>query len=503
MTPHGTADPRPRPFSALETADLIFLALIVLAFALRLYYFFLTKDQPLWWDEAEYMLKAKALAFGTPETGWYRRRPVLLPFLAAGLFKVGIGETAIRLLWIALSTATLWFVYGIGARLFNKHVGLYAVALGAAFYLDLFYSMRLLVDVPQVFFVALAAFLFVRAVYDERAAYSAWAIVPVVVLGTAMRFTVALFFVVAALFLVAVKRGHALRDRRWLVSLALGVVGYFPFFIYYWAQYDNPLFPFLSQRALRTSTSVGPSPGDVLFDYIRFFPNYTNVVVTLVFLAAVVSAVITIIKQIRHVSRRAQVYFFLILWMIVPFLFFGLFVDHFEDRYIAMIFPAVFLLTGAALDAAYEYGKQFNAAAAVAGIVLFLLYAGVSMELRSHSIITARLASFAAVRDAGLWIKEQSRSQDAVVTSSVPQNTYYAERGSYAFPKQPGDFDGLLAQRRPKFLVLSVWERSPQWAYDWPERHPEMAEVAVTFFLDQAQKRPAAVVYSLRKDDQN
>ena len=494
MNPHGTAEPRQRRFSSLETIDLIFLALIVLAFALRLYYFILTKDQPLWWDEAEYMLKAKALAFGTPATGWYRRRPVLLPFLAAGLFTVGIGETAIRLLWIALSTATLCFVYGIGARLFNKRIGLYAVALAAAFYLDLFYSMRLLVDVPQVFFVALAAFLFVRAVYYERSAYGAWAIVPIIVLGTAMRFTVLLFFVVAALFLIVIKRGHAIRDKRWLISLGLGAVGYLPFLIYYWAQYENPFFPFLSQRALRTSTSVGPSPSDVLLDYIRFFPNYTNAVVTLVFLAAVALAIATIVRQLD----RAQGYFFLILWTIVPFLFFSLCVDHFEDRYLAMIFPAVFLLTAAALDVAGQYLKRFNPAAATAAITVILVYAAGSMAAHSHAVITARINSFAAVRDAGLWIKEQSRPDDTVVTSSVPQNTYYAERASYSFPKQPGDFDRLLADRRPKFLVLSIWEGSPKWAYDWPERHPEIAEVAVAFFLDQAQKRPAAIVYSLR-----
>src|SRR2546423_3270696 len=104
MTPETTAKPGPIRFGSLEIYDLIFLALIVCALALRIYYFFLTKDQPLWWDEAEYMLKAKALAFGTPETGWYKSRPVLLPFLAAGLFKLGIGESAIRLLWVALST---------------------------------------------------------------------------------------------------------------------------------------------------------------------------------------------------------------------------------------------------------------------------------------------------------------------------------------------------------------------------------------------------------------
>jgi 4-amino-4-deoxy-L-arabinose transferase-like glycosyltransferase len=484
-------------FFCLDICDLIFITLTLFAFALRLYYFFLTKDQPLWWDEAEYMLKAKALAYGTPETGWYTARPVLLPILAAALFKLGAGETVIRLLWLGLSTAALFFVYRIGALLFNKRVGLYAVALGSAFYIDLFYSMRLLVDVPQVFFVTLAAFLLVRAVYDDKAAYSGYAVLPVLALGTAMRFTVALFFVVAALFLIVVKRGRAIRDKRWLVSLGLGIVVFLPFLIFYWANYGNPFFPFLSQGVVKTA----PRGGGVLLDYIYFFPNYTNVVVTLVFVAGLVLAVATVIRR-RDLShdRTAQGYVLLLLWTIVPFLFFGFFVDHFEDRYIAMIFPAVFLLTGAALDLGYQYVKKFSPAAAAVAMIVFLIYAAGSMAAHSHAVITERVNSFAAVRDAGLWIKTRSRPQDIVATSSVPQNTYYSERASYAIPSSADAFERLLPERRPNFLLLSIWEASPKWAYDWPERHPDRAAVAAVFFLDQAQKQPAAVVYSLRTD---
>src|SRR5258706_5051349 len=184
----------------LEAYDLLFIVLMIFAAALRLYYFFLTKDQTLWWHEAEYMLKAKSLALGTPDTGYPNSPPALLSLLAAGLFKLGLGEAVIRFLWVALSTASLFFTYRIGALLFNKRVGFYAAALASVFYIDLFYSMRLLVDVPQVFFVLLAGFLMVRSLDDKSAGYGVWAIVPGLVLGTATRGTLGLFFPVAALF---------------------------------------------------------------------------------------------------------------------------------------------------------------------------------------------------------------------------------------------------------------------------------------------------------------
>ncbi|GEM_PF-3419496 len=480
----------------LDICDWIFFGVLFVAILIRVNYFLITQDQPLWWDEAEYMLKAKALAFGTPETGWYKSRPVLLPILAAGLLKLGVGEVAIRLLWIALSTASLIFLYRLGALLFNKRVGLYAAALASAFYIDLFYSMRLLVDLPQVFFVVLAAYLLVRAVYFN-AIYSAWAVLPVLFLGTAMRFTVGIFIVVAIIFLIVVERDRLWKDKRWLVSSLLGLAVLLPFLIYYWAAYDNPFFPFLSQRALRTAGKAALDPGQILIQYIVFFPNYTNIPVTVVFIAGLVLAVVVLAWRGAFSDKTVQSYLLLLLWTVAPFLFFALLVDHFEDRYIAMIFPAIFLFTAVALDAGYKYLKRFNLPAAVAAVTLFLLYAAVSMALRSDAEIAAKLDSFAAIQGAGLWIKAHSQPGDSVITSSVPQNTYYSERASYPIPNQPEVFERTIAEGKSKYLVLSLWEQSPSWAYRWPAANPGKASAAAAFFFDAERKRPAAIVYSL------
>ena len=41
-----------------------FILILILAIAIRIYYFALTYNQPLWWDEAEYMNIANRFAFG-------------------------------------------------------------------------------------------------------------------------------------------------------------------------------------------------------------------------------------------------------------------------------------------------------------------------------------------------------------------------------------------------------------------------------------------------------
>src|SRR3989338_10726863 len=43
-------------------SNLALVVILVFAFVIRLYYFYLTMNQPLWWDEAEYMSAAKGYA---------------------------------------------------------------------------------------------------------------------------------------------------------------------------------------------------------------------------------------------------------------------------------------------------------------------------------------------------------------------------------------------------------------------------------------------------------
>src|SRR5262249_555079 len=241
-------------------------------------------------------------------------------------------------------------------------------------------------------------------------------------------------------------------------------------------------------------------PGHILVQYVLFFPNYTNIPVTFVFLAGFVLAAAVLARRAGAlaVDKTVQSYLLALLWTLVPFFFFALVVDHFEDRYIAMIFPAVFLLTGAALDAGYEYLKRFSQPAAAAAVTLFLLYAAVSMALRADAVIADKLDSFAAIQDAGLWIKAHSQPGDSVLTSSVPQNTYYSERRSYAIPNEQEEFERMLAQRKPRYLVLSLGEQSAAWAYGWPAANPGKAGAVGVFFFDEERKRPAAIVYSLK-----
>src|SRR3989344_8492417 len=76
---------------------------LLIAFIIRIYYFYLTKNQAVWWDEAEYLVQAKHIAFNLPNTGWFEFREPLMPIIFAFFYKLGLGEMFFRCMMIIMS----------------------------------------------------------------------------------------------------------------------------------------------------------------------------------------------------------------------------------------------------------------------------------------------------------------------------------------------------------------------------------------------------------------
>jgi hypothetical protein len=124
--------------------NIALIAILLFAFGLRLYYFFLTLNQPLWWDEAEYGLRAKAFAFGTPITGWAPERELIVPLFFSIFLKLGLGEIALRFIQVLVSSATVFMTYLLVSKISNKQIALYATFGMAFFWLHIFFTERIL-----------------------------------------------------------------------------------------------------------------------------------------------------------------------------------------------------------------------------------------------------------------------------------------------------------------------------------------------------------------------
>ncbi len=148
--------------------NLTFLFILVFAFAIRLYFFILTKNQPLWWDEAEYMNMAKAWAFGL-DYQFLPIRAILFSLMSALFFKIiNNGDTVLMLLRIfmfLLSIACVIGIYYLGKEVYNKRVGLLSCFFMSVFCLNLFFTYRLLVDICSLRFFRFSQFLCYKYFY--------------------------------------------------------------------------------------------------------------------------------------------------------------------------------------------------------------------------------------------------------------------------------------------------------------------------------------------------
>src|SRR3989344_1214686 len=76
-----------------KNSNLILIGILIFALIIRLKY--LTVNQAVWYDEAEYLASAKAWAFGTPYKLHFVR-PVLLPFIFSIFYRIGGSELVFR-----------------------------------------------------------------------------------------------------------------------------------------------------------------------------------------------------------------------------------------------------------------------------------------------------------------------------------------------------------------------------------------------------------------------
>lgn len=475
--------------------------LLIAAFVIRIHYFSLTSNQPLWWDEAEYMLKAKNIALGTPETGWAQGlRPILFPLITSLSFLLGFGETPIRVLMIFLSLSGIFLVYLTGKEMFNRKVGLAASIMMSVFYIDLFYTTRLLVDVPQMFFVNLAMFLFVKSHFSKSPKKLIWLILPVIFIGVQVRFTVGLLALILFVFLVSVQGSSTFKKKEWYVSAGIALLAFLPYLIYVGLRFGNPFYN-LSQglSSANSARGEGVTAFSIFMQYISYFPKYTNWVFFVSFLAGALIVLFYIVISLDKIrsSSISQKYLLLLLWIIVPLIYFGFFVNHFEDRYLFMVFPAVFIVASFALDKLYLFASRYNKNIGLLVILCFVAYASWSSLHGADNLIKSKISSYEGLKDAGLWMKDNSPSDSVIIGAGMPEITYYSERPTYPYPANESDFRPLINEKNATYLILSIWEPSPDWTYNWPSNNSQDVSIEKVFFTDSSQKQLSAIIYKI------
>jgi 4-amino-4-deoxy-L-arabinose transferase-like glycosyltransferase len=477
----------------LSKYDLAFISVFVFAVAIRLYFFYTTQNQALWWDGAEYMNMAKNFA-GVYNAEWWPGRPILMPLLWAGMLKLGLGEIALKFLVTIFSLAGILFTYLTIKNMYDKRTAIVTTALLSAFWLHLFYSARMLVDVPSLTMWTMIIYFFWKALDTKNWKYYALTGV-FITLGTLIRFPTIIIGALILIYLIATERHKFIFDKNIWVMAGGSLAIMAPYFVWATLKFGSPLYQILFGSGAAGQTFGLPS----LIAYLRIFPVYFTTAGIILFVIGLYMFVDTILgvdllNKMSEENKLLRSNFLILLWLLIPLIYFST-QSRVEERYIIFIFPAAFLIITKGIFYIETLLKrvQINLASVV---TVILIIAIVILQLSAANVsITNSVNSYAPVKAVGIWINENTPDNSVIYTMSVPQIEYYAERKTLSYGGTAEDFDKIISAGGNSYFMISAFEGHPNWVADYLSSNTNL-ELLQTY-TDENQK-PVLMLYKIK-----
>lgn len=386
------------PYNLSKKAGILTLILVLLLGAAIKFKFLFQGS--LWPDEALYLYIARNLSSNitnlTDISGeiFYKSPPLLMYLLSpfAHIKCVEFNQMA-RIIIILMATGTILSTYYIGKKVYHPWVGIIAASLFAVCPLTCWTSVRILTDVPVVFFIYLAI---AMLVYEKKAAFYCFASCAVLTKYSAFPVLFLPLFLKlkpktwASLYLAGFVTLGILVATKHFYPKPSGWMGYFYGF------FNMP--DFLQ-----------------MFREIEFFLGYFLV-------ALIVLGSVFTIKEQKYSALFHWVCMFGICRIFLPWILFRV------SRYTLPLFPGLYVLAGygcyRTVQMVVSKWPVFKKWAVLFFVVsiLSVLYAN---SMRSLFILAHTENKFIGFKEACLFIKEQN-TPHSIATASHRQIKYFA-----------------------------------------------------------------------------
>ncbi|MDP1728803.1 MAG: glycosyltransferase family 39 protein [archaeon] len=508
------------------------LLFLLMAFTIvyRLFYFFKLGTQPIWWDEGDYLAIAKVWAFNQPTPEWMSHftglRPLIIPIILALMFKIGLTELVLRFFTLLLpSIITVYLVYAVGRDMYSKKVGLIAGLMMSVYWVFTFYTYRLLTDIPSVFFGILCLYYFWSVYIKQNKNYGLYLSVLFGVLAFSTRFPLALVLVSIAVYLFFIRKFSLLKDKAIWKAIVIGIFALSPYIIYFISTKFYLFKFYFGANAVSVHQAIQWNIIPMIFSFLDpvtqdpSAPLYYHIF-GLVFILGILSLFNLILGFDIFLKQRDKKYnadFFLFLFLFIHLIFYIAIFRAANDRWLLMLMPPIFILSGKGLVWFYNLLKGYSKEIAIA-VVLLLLFAGVYQNFNhANNLIEQKKTSYGEIKLAGEWLKQNTPTDVKIITASIVQNQYYSERDSYSIGVNGSGIEkcwdkmGMLSTEpycqeetekrfnervkeiKPDYFIISVFEPyfTPQWAYTYPQRY----NLTLIQGYSDAQGQPILILY--------
>lgn len=453
------------------------LAVMLLALVLSLYYSSVTSNQPLWWDESDYLAYSKTVA-GIGSGDWIvtTKHNTLFVYAVAGMFLFGFSESLIRFLLEILPFLLVVFLsYKIVMEMYKDYrLATIASFLLATSWVFLFNAMRFHVDVPSLLFGLLAIYFFWRGYENKEKVFgidSKWA-VPLAALFVIICYGVRrgyfLFGIFLLVYVLMMKNPKEfIKDKFNWIAFGLSVV-------LIWIMEKFVFSSPLSQVSTGYVHTESPLNLIVLHVFQDYFSNIQMPLASIllylfwigfVFMVAGLVLSFGFIKKQENFKRRADLFFLITIIVTMSFFFFILRVQTSagEPRWFFPMILGCFVAIGRAILPISEYLKKYGKQISVIFIVLILGFGGYYEISHADFIIKNKVGTFEGIKDAGLYLKNVANESDLIIVAPQPQASYYSERRVIHPSKLAGWNES--GATTPFDLFLSSLEKTPEAKY--------------------------------------
>lgn len=416
--------------------NLALIGIIVFSVVLRLIY--LNINKAVWWDEALFLLQAKHYAFGTINTSWWAGKGLALPAILAAIFKLSgsANLAAARIMEILFSAGTILLTYLIGKKFFGKQVAFIATAFVSVLWMDIFYAVKILADIPSTFFSVLAFWLIIKR--DEVSKYELILSGASLILAGMLRFNAWLMAVPFLIYIIWLDR----KKLKWFLA-GLAIFGAL-YCMMNFAVYGNPVYEPLDYLKTNVGGAIKP---DFAYYFSALAPIFSWPLLILFVLGLVLSW-----------TKKKSLFMIISIFLVILVLSA---VKFFDFRYLYYIFPFFCIVASLGLSTLLQklkLGKFFL----VLGFAAFIITAAVQINTANQSLV-GRQYSYVEIKDASEWIKQNSNPNDLIMTVSQPQVTYYSEHPTIKIPDNIAEFNAAITKDKPRYILFSGYEQHPSY----------------------------------------
>lgn len=422
--------------------NLIFAGILILAFIIRLYYFVITKNQPMWWDESDYMAYAKNLAGFNVDWTIVPEHNSLFPFLAAGFFKLGFSEVAIKfILEFIPSILLVYLTYKICIIMYNnKKLALVSAFLMTVFWNILFNSVRFHVGVPALLFAFLAIYVFWQGYEKKQKIFgkiNPKFAIPItaffIILTYAIRRGYFLFGLFFLIYMLCTKKiSNLLKDKYNWYALVLSAALLFLTETFIFISSINDL----SVRYYNKTMPYNLIPFRIFKTYFNSLSNPTLSVLTYLFWLGLAMLIFNLFltldylrKQDSYSSSKADFFNFLSIALTLSFfLFFSRSTVLGDPRWYFPLLLSSFICVSKGAVFIINYIKKYNKILSVIILIILVGYGGYYELQHADFIIKNKVNSFNGIKQSSLYLNKISSQEDIIMSVSEPQTAYYAER---------------------------------------------------------------------------